>query len=337
MTPDHYQTLRVLRGAEGPVIRAAYRALVRLYHPDRNPSPHAKEHLQEITAAYAVLSDPIKRATYDSIGFYRTEIGLEEHDTPDPNQRSSEPMPEAGFVFPPEEHATSDAQPRARGPRHAFAFASAALALGVILVVAVGLPTNQLPRQQQAQAAAPISTKSPVQPPTALLPEVAAVAELHDDPSVLQPATDSGPAPSRASAQHAIPRQSPPDPLPTAKREIPQVAAAQAATPKEGAPKIATANVSPKSSMKGCSQGSRTAGSGQCTDDRPQTVEQIAKGYLRQSMEHADRNKQQLLLSARSRAATSRKMCRTEKCTAEAYLRQIREISAIMEGRRPVS
>jgi hypothetical protein len=64
-------------------------------------------------------------------------------------------------------------------------------------------------------------------------------------------------------------------------------------------------------------------------------VERIAKTFLSQSMGHADWSKQQLLLSARNRAVTSRNLCRSDSCVAEAYVRQIREISVIMEGRRP--
>ena len=47
------------------MIRAAYRALMRRYHPDADPSSEASQRAQAINAAYAVLSDPDKRARYD--------------------------------------------------------------------------------------------------------------------------------------------------------------------------------------------------------------------------------------------------------------------------------
>ena len=47
------------------MIRAAYRALMRRYHPDADPSVDAAQRAQAINAAYAVLSDPDKRARYD--------------------------------------------------------------------------------------------------------------------------------------------------------------------------------------------------------------------------------------------------------------------------------
>jgi len=43
--------------------------LCRRYHPDRNPDkPEAEEKFKEIAAAYEVLTDPKKRATYDRFG-----------------------------------------------------------------------------------------------------------------------------------------------------------------------------------------------------------------------------------------------------------------------------
>ena len=64
---SHYDTLRVVPWAEDAVIQGAYRALMRLYHPDANPDPEAQSRAREITRAFAVLSDPEKRAAYDAL------------------------------------------------------------------------------------------------------------------------------------------------------------------------------------------------------------------------------------------------------------------------------
>ena len=61
-------------------------------------------------------------------------------------------------------------------------------------------------------------------------------------------------------------------------------------------------------------------------------VERIAMGFLRQSLEHAHVQKHQLLQSASARAATLRAACHSDDCVTGAYLRQIRETTAIMEG-----
>jgi molecular chaperone DnaJ len=43
------------------------------YHPDRNKEPEAEERFKEIAEAYAILSDPKKRAEYDARGFAGVE------------------------------------------------------------------------------------------------------------------------------------------------------------------------------------------------------------------------------------------------------------------------
>lgn len=63
---NHYQTLGVLQSAEAIVIKAAYRALTSIYHPDKNKDPDASSRMQKINAAYAVLSDTQKKLAYDS-------------------------------------------------------------------------------------------------------------------------------------------------------------------------------------------------------------------------------------------------------------------------------
>jgi hypothetical protein len=66
VTSDCYAILGVTPTAEDVVIGAAYRALMRHYHPDTNPDPSAQARAQEIVAAYSVLRDPERRAEYDA-------------------------------------------------------------------------------------------------------------------------------------------------------------------------------------------------------------------------------------------------------------------------------
>src|SRR5690625_5976892 len=53
---DYYQILGVIPSAETVVIKAAYRALASIYHPDKNPNPAAHEKTKAINEAYSVLS-----------------------------------------------------------------------------------------------------------------------------------------------------------------------------------------------------------------------------------------------------------------------------------------
>ncbi|NLE75241.1 MAG: DnaJ domain-containing protein [Chloroflexi bacterium] len=62
---DPYAILQVSPQAEPEIIQAAYRRLAAKYHPDVNGSPEALRRMQEINAAYDLLSDPQKRAAYD--------------------------------------------------------------------------------------------------------------------------------------------------------------------------------------------------------------------------------------------------------------------------------
>ncbi|MGB5278661.1 MAG: J domain-containing protein [Gammaproteobacteria bacterium] len=66
---DYYEVLGVARDADAKAIKDAFRQLAMKYHPDRNKSPEAETRFKEIAEAYAILSDPKKRADYDARGF----------------------------------------------------------------------------------------------------------------------------------------------------------------------------------------------------------------------------------------------------------------------------
>ncbi len=66
---DYYEVLGIARSAAVEEIKKAYRKLALKYHPDRNPgNKEAEEKFKELAEAYAVLSDPEKRAQYDQFG-----------------------------------------------------------------------------------------------------------------------------------------------------------------------------------------------------------------------------------------------------------------------------
>jgi len=66
---DYYEVLGVSRDADEKKLKAAYRRLARKYHPDLNKGDSSAEaKFKDVSEAFAVLSDPEKRAQYDRGG-----------------------------------------------------------------------------------------------------------------------------------------------------------------------------------------------------------------------------------------------------------------------------
>ena len=69
--PDYYAVMGVLPTASLSEIRRAYRRRALDTHPDVNPIPDATERFKELSEAYQVLKDPVRRSVYDS---FRSKI-----------------------------------------------------------------------------------------------------------------------------------------------------------------------------------------------------------------------------------------------------------------------
>lgn len=61
---DYYEVLQVSSNAEPETIHRVYRLLAQRFHPDNRESGN-EQRFQEVQEAYAVLSDPARRAQYD--------------------------------------------------------------------------------------------------------------------------------------------------------------------------------------------------------------------------------------------------------------------------------
>jgi DnaJ family protein B protein 4 len=88
MGKDFYAILGVSRSVNECDLKKAYRKLAMKWHPDKNPNnvEAAQAKFQEISEAYAVLSDPQKRQLYDQYG----EDGVRFGGPPPPPQQSGD-------------------------------------------------------------------------------------------------------------------------------------------------------------------------------------------------------------------------------------------------------
>ena len=102
-TADHYATLKIAPDADIEVVKAAYKALMLKYHPDRNrDAPAALAQATTINAAYEILGDPGKRAVYDqalaSASLNRSPPHQPLHD--DESRAREAPVRRPGFNLP---------------------------------------------------------------------------------------------------------------------------------------------------------------------------------------------------------------------------------------------
>ncbi len=70
MGQTYYETLGVTKSSPPEEVTKRYRQLAKTYHPDRNPGdPAAEVKFKEVSEAYDVLNDPLRRSQYDSQGY----------------------------------------------------------------------------------------------------------------------------------------------------------------------------------------------------------------------------------------------------------------------------
>jgi curved DNA-binding protein CbpA len=105
---DYYALLRVSRTASDAEIKQSFRRLAILLHPDKNPHPDAPIAFQEISEAYEVLGDSIKRALYDQMLNNEQEdvhVVYQQHRDPayrkkrNPNYKPAPRPPSEGYIL----------------------------------------------------------------------------------------------------------------------------------------------------------------------------------------------------------------------------------------------
>lgn len=77
---DYYEILEISPTASDEVIKMAYKALVKKYHPDvyENKTQEFEKKMKDINEAYEILSNPQKRTQYD---YFRKYTLVSTHNT----------------------------------------------------------------------------------------------------------------------------------------------------------------------------------------------------------------------------------------------------------------
>ena len=84
---DHYKVLEIRPEASQTEIKAAYKRLAKMYHPDINKSDRAHALFQYISESYQILSDPARRAAYDR----SLQVGYQGHNQYPPYENRQRP------------------------------------------------------------------------------------------------------------------------------------------------------------------------------------------------------------------------------------------------------
>jgi hypothetical protein len=228
-----------------------------------------------------------------------------------------------GDLWPQDEDG--DGPPRRPPAMRAVGIASAVLALGLVVAVwtlaekdSITPPTGHSQPAKQATAEGAANSAYPVvqlEPESERLARLREEAEILSPPPVAPPPDESLPPDPVLAPAKAHPAAAAPVRAPVARPRRAAVEVSRRPAPVQSAPKTTVVAASvPK-------------------NERLTALDTMAASFFTQSMAHATDAKKELLLSARNRSVAKRKACGSDACAAAAYVRQIRETSAIMEGR----
>ena len=305
MTEDHYATLGVAPRSEAPAIRAAYLALMRRYHPDKNDSPEALDRAHAIIAAFAVIGDAEQRLHYDWGRRRAAEAAAEvPRSWPGKIPRALVAAAVALLVLVPLSLMRFPEPPRAP-------LAGPTARVAEVANVATHLPNKNV---APPAVAAPVPAPTPVAPvaPITITPPAAPVALVA---SRLVKPEAAPPRPKMAEAALVVA----PAPRKLARREPPPAG-------KQGAPKTPTVSASAKCRL--VKPGAETA---ICNSDKLAALDRNAVAFYNQSLMYGAAAKRGALLDSRNNFLARREACRSDACLQSVHLGHLRELSAIVE------
>ena len=294
MEQDHYAVLGVVRTADQAAIRTAYRALMRLYHPDADSSAEAAEQARAINQAYAVLGDPEKRARYDG------------------SLESKRPL-----RFEPAGEVSIEAKEIRIAPF---------LAAGVALLAA-GMVAFAIMPQTQPVGLVP----GPL--PNARPPKIEAAAAEHFANASQKPVASTLVAPKETLTEPEPVELAEITPEPAAKSARSPALAKRMVEPDPSVATPAKPSAQPASSNSSCPSPARRADRLMCGDRNLASLDRQLALLYRQSYSQADEAKRAALVGTRQRFNDRRDTCETSNCLTTAYVVRLKEISDIMAGR----
>ncbi len=187
---DLYEVLGVSPNSDDVVIRAAYRAMMRKYHPDTSSAPDAEKRAKVINEAYAVLGDPARRLAYDAAR------GTSEQQKTKAGSSSSPPPPP-----PPEQPprpSSREAAPKAPAALTAANAARRNVSFGLVALFGVLVVSHLTNKESPASSqSATTTSEEPQLPPASesALVERLRVDDVVDEPQAERPQITATPAP----------------------------------------------------------------------------------------------------------------------------------------------
>lgn len=296
MTQDHYAILGVPPTADAASIRAAYLALMREFHPDRNPSPAAVIRSQSIGAAYKVLGDFDRRNQYDW-----------------DRRRARE---QAAAVL--------AARPRRMLSAGVVIAAAFGLALGAGMMLQPGSGTIPPPARLPDVADPPprVAVAQPVvlapPPPVEPMPPIKPLPDLYPAPPPDPALADEVPMPLAKAAAVPVKVRARP-----ANVVVPAVVVKAVPKPVIVAIKARPATASRPASAPAPATAADLA-----------TLDQFVMAFYGQSWRFGDARRRLALEQSRDGFVARRGACLADTCKRAAYLRLQRDVSAIVSGGR---
>ncbi|MEO1211120.1 MAG: J domain-containing protein [Cyanobacteria bacterium J06638_20] len=205
---SYYIVLGVLPSASVQDIRRAYRELSKLYHPDTTTLPPAvaTEKFQQLNEAYATLSSPDLRASYDIRNGY-SRVRVMRPDLPLDAPQANAPRPSTSAYLDPSD------RPLSAGELFALFILGITFAVCLLVVVMVGATRGEIALKSLEDTPAPAilrnvlpsSASPPAEVPPVEVPEPQARDEAASTLSTPKPTSPSAAVTNAAPSRVALP------------------------------------------------------------------------------------------------------------------------------------